>query len=222
MLTKHLSRPLKIKSVSESGEFEGYGSVFGNEDSWGDIVMPGAFEDTLDEHKSAGTLPAMLWQHKTDEPIGVYTAMAEDEMGLKVTGRLLVDADPLAKRAHAHMQAGSITGLSIGYSFYDSEDWEWDSAKGAFLLHRVKLWEVSPVTFPANEEARINDVKNMFQMGDIPSERTLERTLRDVGFSRTQSKAFIAGGYKNISARDAGDDSEMKELAEWLSNLAHN
>ncbi|GJH59414.1 hypothetical protein ECZC03_48540 [Escherichia coli] len=62
-----------------------------------------------------------------DEPIGVYTEMKEDDVGLYVRGRLLVDDDPLAKRAHAHMKAGSLTGLSIGYIL---KDWEYDREKG--------------------------------------------------------------------------------------------
>ncbi len=92
-----------------------------------------------------------------DEPIGVYTEMKEDDVGLYVRGRLLIDDDPLAKRAHAHMKAGSLTGLSIGYVL---KDWEYDRSKEAFLLKEIDLWEVSLVTFPSNDEARISDVKN--------------------------------------------------------------
>ena len=78
--------------------------------------------------------------------------MKEDDVGLYVRGRLLIDDDPLAKRAHAHMKAGSLTGLSIGYVL---KDWEYDRSKEAFLLKEIDLWEVSLVTFPSNDEARI-------------------------------------------------------------------
>ncbi|MGJ0580897.1 HK97 family phage prohead protease, partial [Xenorhabdus bovienii] len=116
MMTKQrLDVPLKIKSVSDSGEFEGYGSVFGVKDSYDDIVMPGAFENSLKQWGEKGSLPALLWQHRMDEPIGIYTEMKEDEVGLYLRGRLLIDDDPLAKRAHAHLKAGSLSGLSIGY-----------------------------------------------------------------------------------------------------------
>ncbi len=115
MTKQRLDIPLKLKSVSDSGEFEGYGSVFGVKDSYDDVVVPGAFSKSLQSWREKNALPAMLWQHQMDEPIGVYTEMKEDEVGLYVKGRLLIDDDPLAKRAHAHMKAGSLTGLSIGY-----------------------------------------------------------------------------------------------------------
>lgn len=115
MQTKQrLDVPLSLKSVSDSGEFEGYGSVFGVKDSHDDVVMSGAFAASLRAWSDRKALPALLWQHRMDEPIGVYTEMKEDDVGLYVRGRLLIDDDPLAKRAHAHMKAGSLTGLSIG------------------------------------------------------------------------------------------------------------
>ncbi|WP_431688796.1 HK97 family phage prohead protease [Hahella sp. NBU794] len=154
-----LDIPLKIKSLSDTGEFEGYGSVFGVKDSYSDIVVKGAFTASLERWKQQGRLPALLWQHRMDEPIGVYTAMEEDEHGLKLSGRLLVDDDPLAKRAYGHLKAGSISGLSIGYSV-PSNGMEYDSAKEAFLIKEIDLWEVSLVTFPANDEARIAQVKH--------------------------------------------------------------
>lgn len=165
MQTKQrLDIPLNLKSVSDSGEFEGYGSVFGVKDSHDDVVVPGAFTTTLQKWSEKKALPALLWQHRMDEPIGVYTEMKEDDVGLYVRGRLLIDDDPLAKRAHAHMKAGSLTGLSIGYIL---KDWEYDREKGVFLLKEIDLWEVSLVTFPSNDEARISDVKNALARGEI-------------------------------------------------------
>lgn len=109
MQTKQrLDVPLSLKSVSDSGEFEGYGSVFGVKDSHDDVVMSGAFAASLRAWSDRKALPALLWQHRMDEPIGVYTEMKEDDVGLYVRGRLLIDDDPLAKRAHAHMKAGSL------------------------------------------------------------------------------------------------------------------
>lgn len=121
MTKQRLDIPLKLKSVSDSGEFEGYGSVFGVKDSYDDVVVPGAFSKSLQSWREKNALPAMLWQHQMDEPIGVYTEMKEDDVGLYVKGRLLIDDDPLSKRAYAHMKAGSLTGLSIGYML---KDWE--------------------------------------------------------------------------------------------------
>lgn len=214
MTKQRLDVPLKLKSVSDTGEFEGYGSVFGVKDSYSDIVIPGAFTKSLDNWKVKGGQPAMLWQHKTDEPIGVYTEMKEDDVGLFVKGRLLIDDDPLAKRAHAHMKAGSLTGLSIGYML---KDWEYDRTKDAFLLKEIDLWEVSPVTFAANDEARISDVKSAFARGETPLPKNIERVLRDVGLSRSQAKAFMAEGYGALSQRDADDTGAALKILKSIN-----
>lgn len=219
MQTKQrLDIPLKIKSLTDTGEFEGYGSVFGVEDSYSDVVVKGAFQKSLASWAEKGRLPSLLWQHKMSEPIGIYTEMKEDDHGLYVKGRLLIDDDPLAKRAYAHAKAGSLGGLSIGYIL---KDWEYDSSKGVYLLKEIDLWEVSLVTMPANDEARISEVKSLLEKGETPSPTKIERALRDVGFTRSQAKAFMSKGYSAIdSQRDAESPNEalqsLKDLTAFL------
>jgi len=203
--------PLKIKSINEKGEFEGYGSVFGVKDSHSDIVVAGAFQKSLARWNEKGQLPALLWMHKLDEPIGIYTEIKEDENGLLIKGRLLIDDDPLAKRAYAHMKAGSITGFSIGYELID---YEWDRDKQAFILKEIDLWEISLVLFPSNDESRLIDVKTTLLRGDTPQPKIVEKHLRDVGFSRQQAKAFMAKGFSGLNQRDVDH-----ELIEKLNNL---
>lgn len=202
---KRLDIPFEIKSISDTGAFTGYGSVFGVKDSYSDIVIKGAFTNSLNKWKEKGRLPALLWQHKMDEPIGYYTKMVEDDNGLYLEGQLLIDDDPLAKRAHAHMKAKSLSGLSIGYIL---NDYDYDKEKSAFILKDIDLWEVSVVTFPANDEARIDNVKSIFESGDIPPPKEIERVLRDIGLSRTQAKAFMSEGYSSLKQRDVSNSEE--------------
>ena len=206
----HFDVQLKIKSVSETGEFEGYASVFGEKDSHSDIVIKGAFIKSLAAWMSKGLMPAMLWQHKQDEPIGIYTEIREDENGLYVKGRLLIDADPLAKRAHAHLKAGSITGLSIGYTLVD---YEWSKEKDAWILKEIELWEVSLVTFPSGDSARVSDVKSTFERGEVPAPKFIEKLLRDAGMSRQQAKAFMSKGYNALDdQRDVDVENGLNAL----------
>lgn len=214
MANKTLSVPFKIKSVTDEGTFSGYGSVFGVVDSYGDVVEKGAFKASLEVWEEKGKLPVMLWQHRHDEPIGVYEKMYEDEHGLFVEGRLLVEDDPLAKRAHAHMKAGSISGLSIGYSVPKGGG-EWDETEDVYRLKQIKLWEVSPVTFPANEEAQIDTVKSAIQ-----NERSFERFLREAGLSRTQAKGLMAKGFSGLNQREAEDVEILESLKQLNSQLA--
>lgn len=197
METKILQVAAELKADGE-GIVEGYGSIFGNEDSYGDIVAPGAFEETLAEAKAVGRYPAMLWQHDPSEPIGVGTDMAEDSRGLKVRGKF---ADTQrGQEALALVKMGALTGLSIGYSTVGAE---YDDQAETRTLTKVKLWEVSPVTFPANDKARITRVKS----ADIKTERDFERFLRDAGFSRTEAKRIACQGF-DTSLRDAANESD--------------
>ena len=151
---KKLGFSLAIKSIEESGRFAGYASVFGVVDNQRDIMMRGAFSHTL-----KGRVPEikLLWQHQQDEPIGIFTEIAEDANGLYVEGKLLMQVQR-AKEAHALLMEGAISGLSIGYS---PVRYSTDEVTGVRKLAEVKLWEISLVTFPANDAAQVTVVKQM-------------------------------------------------------------
>ncbi len=210
MQTKRLCFAAEIKA-SEEGTIEGYGSVFGDLDSYADIVKKGAFKRTLKEAKAIGRLPAMLWQHNPDQPIGVWTDMFEDERGLMVKGRL---ADTqLGREAHTLMQMGALTGLSIGYR---TVKYKMDHETGIRTLEDVDLFEVSPVTFPALDSARLSAVKSA---EDIRTAREFEEFLREAGFSRTVAKALVAGGYKAaFPQRDA--EGELDDIVAAIKRNA--
>jgi uncharacterized protein len=148
----HMELPLALKSVDASGRFAGYASVFGVVDRQGDEVVRGAFAATIVNREADIKL---LWQHRRDEPIGIITHLKEDTLGLYVEGRLLLDI-ARAKEALALLKNGVLKGLSIGYSplRYDI-----DRETGVRRLYEVALWEISLVTFPANESAQVTVVK---------------------------------------------------------------
>lgn len=146
---------LQIKAAGDDGTVEGYGSVFGVRDNYDDVIAKGAFIQSLKDHKAAGTMPAMLWQHDADKPIGVWTEMVEDEKGLRIKGQLAMETVK-GKEAHALLKMGALNGLSIGFM---SKEWAYDRDTEVRTLTAIDLWEVSLVTFPANEKARVTNVK---------------------------------------------------------------
>lgn len=154
---QHKEFGFKAETVSEDGTFTGYGSVFGNVDSYGEIVAPGAFKKSLALIKASGDPVPALWQHRSGEPIGGYTELSEDARGLKVAGFLVLE-DPTAKRAHLYMQKRIVKGLSIGYYVRDSS---YDEKTGIRTLKELDLVEISIVTFPANAEAQVESVKSV-------------------------------------------------------------
>ncbi len=179
-----LSVALEVKA-KDDGSLEGYGSVFNHKDAYSDIVAPGAFKNTLAAHKAAGTMPAMLWQHKSDEPIGIWSAMSEDGKGLLVAGQLDLDTTR-GREAHSLLKKGAIKGLSIGFM---SKQWVYDRDSDIRTLTEVDLWEVSLVTFPANGKAGVTHVKGA---EDISAPKDAERILRDAGFSKSDATAFVS------------------------------
>ena len=207
--------------TAEAMTFSGYGAVFGNIDAGGDVIAEGAFSDTLRAVKSGGEWPAMLLQHgglsaEDKTPIGIWTTLEEDATGLKVSGTL---ADtPRGREVYGLLKMQprpAITGLSIGYI---PKDWtprsKPDDPKRT--LKKVDLIEVSLVTFPANAKARIASVKSEVTIRDA------ERALRDIGFSQSESKKILSGGYRSLgSARDAleadGIDSSLNALLKKLT-----
>jgi HK97 family phage prohead protease len=190
---------LDIKAVSEKGEFSGYGSVYGVIDTYREMVAPGAFTASLDRWKEKGRLPPILWQHNSREPIGPFTVMKEDDKGLYVEGQLLIDDVEKAREARALMKAKAVTGMSIGFNVVVDE---FNKNTEILTLKEIDLWEVSVVTFPANEAAQIEAVKSMISEGELPSLKTFEEILRDVGFSRAQAKTIVGHGYAGL-LRDA-------------------
>jgi HK97 family phage prohead protease len=198
--------------AEEAMSFAGYGAVFSNVDAYGDVIAPGAFAQYLADVKSGRqSWPAMLSQHggwgMTAEdmtPVGIWTDLAEDGHGLKISGKL---ADtPRGQELYRLMKMSprpAIDGLSIGYI---AKEWEPRSKPEdpRRKLKRIDLVEISPVTFPANGKARVDAVKSI---------RDAEKALREVGFSQQEAKAIIAGGFKTLpQRRDVAGDDELAAI----------
>ncbi len=216
-------REVKLAPAEAGMTFSGYGAVFGNVDSYGDVIQPGAFADTLAAAQKSGQWPAMLLQHGgwgigSDDmtPIGIWTSFAEDGIGLKVEGKL---ADtPRGREAYALLKMEprpAIDGLSIGYI---PKEWSQRSKpeEPRRTLKKVDLLEVSLVTFPANGKARVSAVKSLEEIASLAD---AEAFLREVGgLSKSQAVAFIAR-VKAASGRSETDEmAELRHLLERRGN----
>ena len=172
MTIHHISGAMEVKAIAQDGTFTGYASVFGLLDSQNEIVERGAFTRTLAKWRAKNFSPAMLWMHDPTQPIGLWIAMAEDESGLVVQGRLALGTQKGAE-AYELLKMKALTGLSIGYRVITSRI---DSKRKARVLTDVDLFEVSLVTFPANDAARVNGVKA--PPAKVPAKKT-SKTARD-------------------------------------------
>lgn len=143
-----------LKSVEADGTFSGYASRFGVADLGRDLVLPGAFRESIAQRGARGI--KLLFQHDPSEPIGVWLELREDAGGLFVRGRILPEVER-GREVLALMRAGALDGLSIGFRAVEGRS---DSKTGVRRLSKIDLWEISVVTFPMQPEARISAVKN--------------------------------------------------------------
>lgn len=210
MSRKYYDCAFEVKAINDDGTFEGYGSVFGNVDAYKEIVAKGAFTESLRSLKNQGRMPALLWQHRSGEPIGVYTEMREDDTGLFVRGKLALKT---ARGAEAHelMKMKALSGLSIG--FVTRED-SYDKVTGIRTLNKVDLWECSIVTFPANDSARVSAVKNIDEIESLADAETFLR--ESGGYSKSEALGIIAR-IKSVHGRS--DSDEQDKLLEALKKL---
>jgi uncharacterized protein len=200
---------LQVKALTDAGEFEGYGSTFNGEpDSYGDVVAPGAFADSL----AAGVMPKMFWQHDPYRPIGRWLEAKEDTKGLFLRGQLNMDVQQ-AREAHSHLKNGDIDGLSIGYRI---KEYSVDTDTGVWTLKKLDLKEVSIVSIGANTNATVSSVKAQKQVheltdklkaGDRLTEREFETWLKGLGFSNSQAERAARCHLKGQGEPAAADDA---------------
>jgi len=189
--------------------FEGYASVFGGVDSYGDMIIPGAYADTLKQENRNGRAIKMRWNH-FGPIIGKWLEMYEDEKGLYVRGELTPNHSTASDVA-ASLQHKAVEGLSIGYSM-DENGYEYDGV--VRKLKKIKLSEISVVEEPADINAKIDGVKGLID--EMESFKDVESFLREAcSFSRTDATALV-GRIKSLSHGERGGAKETSELKQLL------
>jgi HK97 family phage prohead protease len=196
-------KSFQFKAAGEN-QIEGYAATFGNVDAVGDIILQGAFSKSLATYK-----PKMLWQHDSDDLIGVWNEHFEDSNGLFVKG--IFANTQCGNEARELAKIGAVSEMSIGYSVVKANY----RADGIRILEELELREVSLVTFPANEKAKITRVKSL-----PTTEREFENFLRDVGgYSQQMAKTITATGFKSANQRDAGEADLVNSLQKTINIL---
>lgn len=212
---KYIERPFEVKSVKADGTIEGYASVFGEIDSYRDVVVPGAFNKSLQQRyvdKGRKGVP-MLDQHNSWTPIGLWPieSVKEDATGLWVVGQINMKVQKGVEN-HALAEQGALSGLSIGYN---TKLDEWDDAGQVRILREIDLWEISMVTFPAGDSARITSVKSISGLDTLSD---CEGLLRDAGFSKSETAAFVSR-IKALTQRSDSVDRDAMAVKNALKIL---
>jgi hypothetical protein len=195
---------LKVKALDDSGTFTGIASTYGGPpDLQGDVIEKGAYAQSI---ASQGSGYPLLWSHSQSEPLGLVK-VSDSPAGLVVNGSMVM-ADPAAQRAYAHLKAGSIRGLSVGFSLPpESSGKVTYGADGTRTIREIKLWEVSLCAIPANPAAQVTSVKSLAQV------ETVLRTLRpgQVSASDLEQLRSIDLALKSLLRKNTLCDCDCEE-----------
>ena len=164
---KNLTGPVSVKAIGDddSGLFQAYASVFNNIDSYGDMVIPGAFAKTLkDDFGKDGSGVPLYWRHRMDDPfmnLGATISAKEDDHGLLIEGLLDLET-PAAAQTYKLLKTGRVSQMSFAY---DVDEGAWVDRKpeegGSYYeLRQLTLHEVSVVPVGANQETEVLAVKS--------------------------------------------------------------
>lgn len=185
------SCPVKVKAGPNDGlaegEFIAYASVFGNKDSYGDVVQKGAFDSTLKAWGEKGIPIPLLWGHNLADPdfnLGAVLSASEDDHGLKVHGQLDMES-PKSAQVYRLLKSGRVSQMSFAYSVIDAEHVEGKSRDDSYYsLKELDLFEVSIVPIGANQETEILAVKSAASSLQAKAGRVLssknEQAIRDI------------------------------------------
>lgn len=203
-----------IKFAASEGTFSGYGSVFGNVDSYDDVIMAGAYSEVLKKDQAVPVYVNHGWLDGK-LPVGSWSGLKEDDRGLFGDASLVMKM-PSAIDAYWGIKSGLVSGLSVAI-VPDPEYTEY-RADGIRIIHKIKmLKEISIVNEPANAEARVFSVKAAEEIGRIETVRDFERLLRDVGaFNKATAKQLVAKAKDIFRQRDADEDAEAQSSQEQL------
>ena len=176
---------IEEKALAETDEcwnFTGYAAVFNNRDLGGDIIVPGAFKKSLEDHG----MPLLLFQHKMDDcPVGTITEAKEDRRGLWVKGELPKDDGFVRDRLVPQLKRRGLRGMSIGYKATEKEIRKSD---GARLLKTIRLYEASFVSMPMNPEAGLESLKGFVPFQDLYIDRNVKAWDAQSTFKKLQEK----------------------------------
>ena len=192
--------------AEEDGSFEGYGSVFNNKDLGNDVIKYGAFSESIKSKKPKQI--KLLYQHKTDEPIGVIDSLEEDSRGLKIKGRLAMKTQK-GKEVYELMKMGALDSMSIGYRL-SPDDYKYSDKLKKRTISNLDLMEISMVTFPMNPKAKITKVK-LAEM-DV---RELEKYLCDIGMTNSVAEQSAGVLFKSFN-REVNEQGDLVNRLQCL------
>lgn len=206
---------LDMKALDDkTGEFTGYTTKFNEVDREGDVMLPGCYDKSIAEHKAAGTLPSLLWNHKIDQQCGDILSIDVDKVGVVIKGVVWKDEPlPAARAAWRMLKGTGVKALSSGFITRKKGTAPSGARRAIAELEHL---ESSLTSLPVLKSALVTDVKALESL----TIREAEEILREAGLSLTEAKAFLSAVKKGLEPRrdDAAHVlSSLENLAQRIS-----
>lgn len=210
-----IRRTLEFKDFkfdTEQGIFEGYASIFNKVDSYNEVVMPGAFKKHLSFFKKEGKI---LWQHNADWPIGLPLKVKEDEKGLFIKAQITKNTQ-IGAETIALIREKIVNKLSFGYKLIKYED---DTETGIRKLLEIKVYDVSPVTFPAMSLAEITTIKAIrngkeFKLIEKDKDKDKDEVKKVIPYEKTPVVSLDTP-WDGEAEVDKAEISDLKKMCLW-------
>ncbi|MEV7959309.1 HK97 family phage prohead protease [Streptomyces sp. NPDC088252] len=208
-----------------AGQFRALVSVFGNEDSMGDVIAPGAFAQVLAEWKASGDPIPVVWAHRWADPfahIGSVLEATETADGLEVLAQIEdMDTNPTAKHVHGLLKGRRIKQFSFAYEVGEGGWVETDdTAKHPWgEYYEIKrfssLFEVGPCLVGANQQTELLAAK----AADLTRGVKEGRVLAGAHYDRLVSAHaaigdVLAAAESQKSTRPAGRNTPVPETGQ--------
>jgi HK97 family phage prohead protease len=216
-MKNNLNYIIKSLDIGEDAEmtFVAYANISNIEDHANDIIKSGAWDSVIRKANETGEYPKLLYQHDHKKIVGLITNMQENQEGLLIKGKFIDTT--LGRDVYTEVKTGAIHQMSVRFSIKDQEMTE---EKKRIIKDVDRLYEVSFVTFPANEGSKVISVKS--EEGKI-NVRSLEKLLKEHGLSNTEAKAFISGGIKTITKIEENESkykSILQDMEKAINSLS--
>ncbi|MEV7212090.1 HK97 family phage prohead protease [Kitasatospora cineracea] len=206
------------------GQFVALVSVFNNEDSAGDVVVPGAFAQTLADWRAKGDPIPVIWSHDWGDPfahVGVVLDARETPDGLEVTGQIEdLDTNPTAAQVYRLLKGRRVTQFSFAYDVEEGawvegtdEEGDWE---GWYELRRLKLYEVGPCLVGCNQATELLAAKAEQMVRGVKAGRVLAQrhidtlTAAHTAIGDVLAAAQSADELKNTTTATAGESGRRR------------
>lgn len=208
----HLYKSFDIKADEGTGTISGYFSTYDPiPDSYGDIVAPGAFTETIKAREETGHPFPLCWNHDLDQIIGKVDSIEDTEKGPLMTASFF--DTPLAQEKREIVKSGVVYQFSFAYDIEEAGPTKLEDGTKVNELRKLNLYEVSVVPIPANQNAVMTEVKaeEVEEKAEEPEE--IKSVTVDVKLDREQVDEITANLLEKAGRRNSKADADKLEQA---------